>query len=101
MNILEKIEFNSEEPAVLPLRKTTKTNVLSVGLLKNQTLESHKTHSPTLLIVLKGKIQFQIADKEFEFSVHDTYPIPANIMHEVMGLESENVFILIIDNKNQ
>lgn len=101
MNIIDKIKFNSKEPVVLPLRKTSKTNVLAVGLLKNQTLATHKTHSPTLLIVLKGKIQFKIADKEFVFGTHDTYPIPVNIDHEVEGLDSKNVFMLIIDNENQ
>ena len=41
MNIIDAIKFNNEEPVVLSLRKTSKTNVLSIGLLENQILTTH------------------------------------------------------------
>jgi quercetin dioxygenase-like cupin family protein len=98
MNILSKLDFSSEKPAVLNLRKSENTHILAVGLTKDQLLSKHTTAVPTLLIVLKGTIQFNIENKSMILKTYDTYPIPPHILHEAQGVEQENAFVLVKDN---
>lgn len=94
MNVLNEINFTTKKPAVLPVRKTDNINVIAVGLLQNQLLKKHKTSIPTLLLVLKGKIEFRIEDEAIILKQYETYQIPENIEHEVEGLAMENCFLL-------
>lgn len=98
MNIVSQLPFNPEKPAVLNLRKSPYTQIIAVGLLQNQTLAKHTTAVPTLLTVLQGKIRFTIEDKTMILNTLDVYPIPENIPHEVLGLEAQNIFMLVKEN---
>ena len=95
MNIFKNIEFTSEKPAVLAVRKTDKINLIAVGLLKNQLLKKHKASIPSLLTVLKGSFEFRIENDKIKLNQFDTYQIPVNIEHEVEGLDNKNIFTLI------
>ncbi len=95
MNIEKNLIFNDLKPAILSLRKTEKINIFSVGLKQNQILVKHKTASPTLLTVLKGEILFRIQGEDIRLLSLDTFEIPVNVEHEVMGVTEENIFMLI------
>lgn len=95
MNIAREINFSSEKPQVLPIHKTEASNFFAVGLTKDQVLAKHKTHWPTLLIVLKGSIVFRINSEKLVFSALDTYQIPLDTDHDVTGLEAENIFLIM------
>jgi quercetin dioxygenase-like cupin family protein len=99
MNIIKNIPFSSEKPAVHMVRKTDTINYIAVGLLMDQILPEHKTGVPTILTVLSGAIEFCIEDKEYLLYPFDTFQIPVNIMHEVRGIEKENVFTLVQEKK--
>lgn len=98
MNILKKLNFNADKPTILNLRKSENSQIIAVGLTKNQVLTKHMTAVPTLLIVLKGSVLFSIETKTMTLRAHDTYPIPPHIEHEAVGMEEENAFLLIKDN---
>ncbi|WP_222931416.1 hypothetical protein, partial [Xanthovirga aplysinae] len=83
-----------ERPAILPIRKSEKINLIAIGLLKDQILKKHKAAIPTLLTVLKGSIEFRIENDKIRLLQFDTYQIPVNIEHEVEGKEERNVFTL-------
>ncbi|HEV7350191.1 hypothetical protein [Telluribacter sp.] len=94
MNIIENLHFTSDKPAVLPILKTEKLNLLAIGLVQDQLLKKHKAAIPTLLTVLQGAIEFRIGGEVLHFRQFDTYHIPVNAEHEVRGLEATNVFTL-------
>jgi len=94
MNVLETINFTADKPAILAVRKTNNINVIAVGLLQNQLLKKHKTSIPTMLLVLKGNVEFTIEGEVIALKQYDTYQIPVNIEHEVKGLAGENCFLL-------
>lgn len=94
MNILEQIILNPEKPSVLPIRKSESINLIAIGLQQNQLLKKHKTAIPTLLTVLKGSIEFRISNSEIRLQQFDTYQIPVDIEHEVIGIENKNIFTL-------
>lgn len=99
MNILENIPFNSDKPAVHVVRKTDTINYIAVGLLKDQILPEHKTGVPAILTVLKGSVEFSIEDEKHILNEFDTFQIPVNIMHHVLGREEKNAFTLVLEKK--
>lgn len=94
MNILKTIQFHPEKPFVLPVRQTEKINIMAVGLGEEQVLSKHSTSKPTLLMVLTGAIIFHINGEQIHLETGDTYNIPVNVEHEVVGTASKNVFTL-------
>lgn len=96
MNILTDLKMTDEKPAILQLRSNDKSLVITIGLQKNQVLKRHFSATPALLVVLKGLISFDMEDRLTQLSAFDTFDIPANIAHEVTGLE-ESIFLLIKD----
>ncbi|HEY9364162.1 MAG TPA: hypothetical protein VIQ00_12925 [Chitinophagaceae bacterium] len=94
MNVIETISLNDERPAVLQIKNTDKSQVMAIGLKKNQALKKHTTANPALLLVLKGSVSSEMEDTITQISAFNTFDIPANIFHEVVGVE-ESIFLLI------
>lgn len=93
MNILENINW-TDKPEITVIKKTEKVKQFSVALGKNGLLQKHKAGVPTTLIVLKGEISFAIENENHHFKTFDTYEIPVNVEHEVIGLTDKNLFLL-------
>lgn len=91
---LGNIAFNTHKPSVVSIRKTGKVNIFTVGLLKGQVLPHHKTEIPALLIVLKGAILFRMNGEELKLATLESYQIPTDIEHDVMGVDLENIFLI-------
>ena len=94
MNILKNIKLSEERPGVLQVYKTEKLNLFAIALVKGQVLRKHHTSVPTMLTMLKGKIEFEIEGKVLEFGEFDIYEIPITVEHEVRGIDQENIFTL-------
>ena len=94
MNIASQVKFNAEKPFILSIHKTESVTIFAVGLLKDQVLAKHKTQMPTLLIVLRGTILFRINSEEIRLFTLDTYQIPIDVEHDVIGMEGENIFLI-------
>lgn len=94
MNLLENIEFSTEKPNVVPLANSDKMKYFAVALGKGAILKKHITATPAKLVMLKGEINFIFEDREFVLKQFDTFEIPANVSHEVLGLSDKNLFTL-------
>ena len=93
MNIFNDLHFNEEKPSVLTLRNTDRINVIAIGLQAGQVLKKHVTPFPALLVVLKGRISFDMEGVQTEVPLSGTFDIPANVTHEVTALE-ESIFMV-------
>lgn len=94
MHILDELQFSDEKPAVLQVKNTDALQVIAIGLKKNQVLKRHVTTIPAMLLVLKGKIAFEIEGDVITIDTFNTYDIPPNVPHEVTATE-ESVFMLV------
>jgi quercetin dioxygenase-like cupin family protein len=94
MNIKSALKFDEEKPGVFLAHNTENIKIIAIGLLKNQVLAKHKTNIPTLLTVLNGKITFRIEEKEILLSRYDTFHIPVDVLHSVLGNNKKNIFTL-------
>ena len=93
-NIKQSLKFNDEKPAILSVINSKKINVKAVGLKKGQIMSKHKAPLKSLVIVLEGKIEMTMDGQKKEYAKLDTFEIPANVEHELRGIE-QSVFSLI------
>jgi quercetin dioxygenase-like cupin family protein len=98
MNIEDHLNFTEDKPAVLTVQKTKQVTLLAIGLLQDQILKKHKTAVPATLIVVKGSILFELGPNHIPLNTADVFQIPANELHQVMGTDSKNIFILLKEN---
>lgn len=94
MNITKELKFNQDKPTVLSVQKSDSFNTFAIGLKRNQVLDQHKTAMPAWLVVLRGSILFRINSEDHHLSEFDTFNIPVDIVHEVVGLDAENIFLV-------
>lgn len=95
MNIFEETDFTREKPSVVSIKKSEKTNIFTVGLSEKQVLAKHVTTVPTTLIVMRGKLDFNISGETAILKEGDFYEIPINVEHEVVGRDIENIFLIV------
>lgn len=94
MKINEQLNYSDEKPAVVAIRNNDKINIITIGLKQGQLLKKHVTKIPATLIVLKGRINFEIAGTTHLLVPMETFDIPVDVEHEVIGLE-ESAFVVI------
>lgn len=94
MNILEQLQFNAEKPSVAIIKKNDHIKYFAVGLGKNTLMKKHITAVPATLVMVKGEVEFHINGETLHLKVGDTYEIPVNVEHEVIGVTNENVFLI-------
>lgn len=95
MNIFEKTDFAGDKPSVVSIKKSEKTNLFTVGLSEKQVLAKHITTVPATLVMMRGKVDFNISGETVVLREGDTYEIPVNVEHEVIGRDIENVFLIV------
>lgn len=94
MNISENLILQDNAPAALQIKNSLKQQVTAIGLKQGQILKKHITSTPALLILLMGRIAFDMNEHINELQAMDTFEIPADVPHELKGME-ESVFLLI------
>ncbi len=62
MNISENLILKDNAPVALQIRNSLKQQVTAIGLKQGQILKKHITTSPALLILLKGRLAFNMND---------------------------------------
>lgn len=95
MNILQNVEFCTDRANVVHIRKSEKTKLFAVALGTNAVLKKHKTAVPATLVVLKGELNFVFADREVLLREFDTFEIPVDVEHEVVGVLAQNLFTVL------
>ena len=94
MNILENISFSSEKANVCIIKKNDRLKYFAVALGNGAVMKKHTTSFPATLIVLKGEINFIYEDRQITLREMDTFEIPVNIVHEVVGISDQNLFLV-------
>ena len=94
MNILSKVQYHTDKRSTWFVKDGKNIRQVAVALGEGAMLTKHSTKIPATLIMLKGSVRFVIEGEEVILNEFDTYQIPANIDHEVIGLTKENLFIV-------
>ncbi|HCZ35427.1 MAG TPA: hypothetical protein DHV26_05815 [Cytophagales bacterium] len=100
MDILNSIEFSPGKPTVLQIKKTDTIRMFCVALGKDQLLHKHQAKVPSLLLVLKGSVDFLIRGEVITLQELETYQIPVNTDHEVKGRLDQNIILITQELKS-
>ena len=94
-NLMDRLSYRTGQTKLYRLSKIGEgVKQVAVALGKGAILKKHTTDVPAFLVVVKGEIRFLINGQEILLKALDTYNIPAEIEHELIGVDDENLFIL-------
>lgn len=68
--------------------------VVGIGLLDKQKLEKHTTATPAFLLVLEGRVEFQIDGTKCILNSQDFVKIPPSQEHEITALENSKMILI-------
>ena len=94
VNLADKLQFRNDKQTTYFVKDGKSVRQVAVALGEGAVLKKHTTDVPATLIMVKGTVRFMIYGQEIVLKDLDTYQIPADVEHEVIGVEKENVFII-------
>ena len=98
VNLADKLTFKTDKPTTYFVKDGKNVRQVAIALGEGGVLKKHTTSIPAILIMVKGTVRFLINGEEIVLKDLDTYQIPVDIEHEVIGVEKENVFIVTKGN---
>ena len=94
VNLADKLTFKTDKPTTYFVKDGKNVRQVAIALGEGGVLKKHTTSIPATLIMVKGTVRFLINGEEIVLKDLDTYQIPVDVEHEVLGVEKENVFIV-------
>lgn len=98
VNLADKLTFKTDKPTTYFVKDGKNVRQVAIALGEGGVLKKHTTSIPATLIMVKGTVRFLINGEEIMLKDLDTYQIPVDVEHEVIGVEKENVFIVTKGN---
>jgi|GEM_PF-59191 len=93
-NLMDMLTYRTDKHTALVIKSGEGIKQVAVALGKGAILRKHTTDVPAFLVMVKGEVRFLINGEEVLLKALDTYNIPANVEHELIGVQDENLFIL-------
>lgn len=94
VNLADKLTFRNDKQTTYFVKDGQNVRQVAIALGEGAVLKKHTTNIPATLIMVKGTVRFLINGEEVVLKDLDTYQIPVDVEHEVIGVEKENVFIV-------
>ena len=98
VNLADKLTFKTDKPTTYFVKDGKNVRQVAIALGEGGVLKKHTTSIPATLIMVKGTVRFLINGEEIVLKDLDTYQIPVDVEHEVIGVEKENIFIVTKGN---
>ena len=98
VNLADKLTFRNDKQTTYFVKDGQNVRQVAIALGEGAVLKKHTTNIPATLIMVKGTVRFLINGEEVVLKDLDTYQIPVDVEHEVIGVEKENVFIVTKGN---
>ena len=98
VNLADKLTFRNDKQTTYFVKDGQNVRQVAIALGEGAVLKKHNTNIPATLIMVKGTVRFLINGEEVVLKDLDTYQIPVDVEHEVIGVEKENVFIVTKGN---
>lgn len=98
VNLADKLTFKTDKPTTYFVKDGKNVRQVAIALGEGAVLKKHTTNIPATLIMVKGTVRFLINGEEVVLKDLDTYQIPVDVEHEVIGVEKENIFIVTKGN---
>lgn len=94
VNLADELTFRNDRQTTYFVKDGKSIRQVAVALGEGAILKKHSTDVPATLIMVKGEVRFLINGEEIILKDLDTYQIPVEVEHEVIGVQKENIFII-------
>ena len=94
MNLADELTFRNDRQTTYFVKDGKSIRQVAVALGEGAILKKHTTDVPATFIMVKGEVRFLINGEEIILKDLDTYQIPVEVEHEVIGVQKENIFII-------
>lgn len=94
VNLADELTFRNDRQTTYFVKDGKSIRQVAVALGEGAILKKHTTDVPATLIMVKGEVRFLINGEEIILKDLDTYQIPVEVEHEVIGVQKENIFII-------
>ena len=98
VNLADKLTFRNDKQTTYFVKDGQNVRQVAIALGEGAVLKKHTTNIPATLIMVKGTVRFLINGEEVVLKDLDTYQIPVDVEHKVIGVEKENIFIVTKGN---
>ncbi len=98
MDTLKKVAeklLTSDRPVVEKIFSANNTTVIAFGLKSGVELSEHTAPSRAKLVMIQGVVNFHINGEVLRFTVQDSFDIPLDIKHSVVGVE-DAMFLIVL-----
>ncbi|RMB64203.1 hypothetical protein EAX61_01540 [Dokdonia sinensis] len=84
----------SDKPIIKQIYNQEGQKMLAIGLKKGVVFPEHLAPSKAKLMVIQGEVDYNTETESFRFQSFDTYDIPMNVKHSVVGF-SNSIFLVL------
>ncbi|MFT5751698.1 MAG: quercetin dioxygenase-like cupin family protein [Flavobacteriales bacterium] len=85
----------SDTPIIKPIYDRAGNRLLVIGLRSGVTFPEHLAPSQAKLMVVQGEIDFKTATNTYRFERFDSFDIPMDVKHSVLGV-FDAIFLLLL-----
>ena len=96
MEVLNEIAAaltTSVKPIIKQIYNQEGQKMLAIGLKKGVVFPEHLAPSRAKLMVIQGEVNYRTATDTFRFQSFDSYEIPMEVKHSVVGIE-DAIFLI-------
>jgi len=90
-SFFDNLEFNDEHVAITPMLESGFTKEIRIAFKKGQIMKAHKTAYPITVMVLRGAIDFGVAEKTVHLKSGDLIALEPNVVHSLEAKEESVV----------
>lgn len=100
LNQIEEALATSEEPLVKQIYNRAGKQLLGVGLRKGVELREQVAPVQTKIMMIKGEIDLNTATHSYRLERFDTFDIPIEVVHTIVGVY-DAIFLILRRHKQE
>lgn len=91
-NILEKLTYDGIKTNKIVANDSG--NVILISIEKGKVLSAHKSNTDASIIILEGKVIFEINGEKHALSTHDMFSFKKDEIHEIVGVTNAKLILI-------
>ncbi|PPK96516.1 hypothetical protein LY01_00337 [Nonlabens xylanidelens] len=99
LNEMSEALASSKEPLIKQIYEKAGKKLLAIGLRRGVELPEHIAQEKAKLMVVQGEIDFNTATHSYRLERFDSFDIPKDIKHSVVGVFDAVFLLLLGDSK--
>lgn len=100
LNQIESALVTSEQPVIEQIYDLASKKLLVIGLRNGLALAEQWYDGQAKVMVVKGEIDLNTATHSYRLERFDTFDIPANMLHTIVGMYDAIFLLLIREQKD-